>query len=95
MKACKFTNGRSVFPRGSIYTTIMELGPKMPYYRRNFGSQLPNGYICGPSGFFDLDFMRINTVEERLDAVTFFCATALAMSGFLFQFLQDVTFVKL
>ena len=39
-------------PRGSIYTTIRELGPKIPYYRRNYGSQFPNGCICGPSGIF-------------------------------------------
>ena len=37
-------------PRGSIYTAIRELGPKMAYYRRNHGSQFPNGCICGPSG---------------------------------------------
>ena len=37
-------------PRGSIYTTIKELGPIIPYYRRNHGSQFPNGCICGPSG---------------------------------------------
>ena len=45
-------NAPSCIPRGSIYTTIGELiiGPKMPYYRRNFGSQLPNGCIRGPSG---------------------------------------------
>ena len=24
-------------PRGSVYTTIRELGPKIPYYRRNYG----------------------------------------------------------
>ena len=36
-------------PRGSRYTTIRELGPQMPYYRRNYGSQFP-GCICGPSG---------------------------------------------
>ena len=38
-------------PRGSMTTTtIRELGPKIPYYRRNYGSQFPNGCICGPSG---------------------------------------------
>ena len=37
-------------PRGSIYTTIRELGPKVQYYRRNYGSQFPNGCTCGPSG---------------------------------------------
>ena len=37
-------------PRGSIYTTIRELGPKIPYYIKNYGSQFPNGCICGPSG---------------------------------------------
>ena len=37
-------------PRGFIYTTIRELGPQIPYYRRNYGSQFPNGCICGPSG---------------------------------------------
>ena len=26
-----------VNPRGSTYTTIRELGPKIPYYRRNYG----------------------------------------------------------
>ena len=36
--------------RGSIYTTIRGLGPKIPYYRRNYGSQFPNSCICGPSG---------------------------------------------
>ena len=36
-------------PKGSTYTTIRELGPKIPYYRRNYGSQFPNGCICGPS----------------------------------------------
>ena len=36
--------------RGSICTTIRELGPKIPYYRRNYGSQFPDGCICGPSG---------------------------------------------
>ena len=34
-----------------MYTTIRELGPKMPYYRRNYGSRFPNGCICGPSGY--------------------------------------------
>ena len=34
----------------SIFATIEELGPKIPYYRRNSGSQSPNGCICGPSG---------------------------------------------
>ena len=50
-------NKRSAFglriqglPRGSTYTTIRELGPKIPYYRRNYGSQFPYGCICGPSG---------------------------------------------
>ena len=33
-----------------MYTTIGELGPKIPYYRRNYGSHFPNGCICGPSG---------------------------------------------
>ena len=37
-------------PRGSMYTTIRELGPKKPYYRRKCGSQFSNGCICGPSG---------------------------------------------
>ena len=37
-------------PRGSIYTTIRELGPKTPYYIRNYGSPFPNSCICGPSG---------------------------------------------
>ena len=32
-----------IYPRRSICTTIRELGPKMPYYRRNYGSQFPNG----------------------------------------------------
>ena len=41
---------QTLSPRGSIYTTISELGPKIPYYRRNYGSQFPNGCICGPSG---------------------------------------------
>ena len=36
--------------RGSVYTTSRELGPKIPFYRRNYRSQLPNGCICGPSG---------------------------------------------
>ena len=35
-------------PRGSIYTTIRELGTKIPDY--NLGSQFPNGCIYGPSG---------------------------------------------
>ena len=39
------------YPRGSIYTTIGELGPKIPHCRRNYGSQFPNGCICGPSGY--------------------------------------------
>ena len=40
-----------VIPRGSIYTTIKELDPNIPYYRRNYyGSQFPNSCICGPSG---------------------------------------------
>ena len=39
-----------LIPRGSTYTTIRELGPKIPYYRRNYGPQFPNGCICGPSG---------------------------------------------
>ena len=34
-----------------MYTTIRELGPKIPYYRRNYGSQFPNSCIYGPSGF--------------------------------------------
>ena len=29
----------------------------MPYYRRNYGSQFPDGCICGPSG---------NASEHRL-----------------------------
>ena len=33
-----------------IYITTRELGPKIPYYRRNYGYQFPNGCICGPSG---------------------------------------------
>ena len=33
--------------RGSIYKTIRDLGPKIPYCRRNCGSQIPNGCICG------------------------------------------------
>ena len=37
-------------PRGSLHITIKELGPQIPYYRRNYGSQFPNGCICGPSG---------------------------------------------
>ena len=37
-------------PRGSIYTTIRELCPKIPCSRRNYGSQFLNGCICGPSG---------------------------------------------
>ena len=36
--------------RGSRGTTTRELGPKIPYYRRNYGSQFPNGCVCGPSG---------------------------------------------
>ena len=44
----------AIFPRGSIYTTIRELGPEIPYYRRNYGSQLPNGCICGPFEFMDV-----------------------------------------
>ena len=39
-----------MLPRGSIHTTIRELGPKIPYYIRNYGSQFPSGCICGPSG---------------------------------------------
>ena len=39
------------YPRGSIYTTMRELGPQIPYYGRNYGSQFPNGYVCGPSGY--------------------------------------------
>ena len=35
-----------------MYTTTRELGPKISYYRRNFGSQFPNGCICGPSGSY-------------------------------------------
>ena len=35
----------SALPRGSICTTIRELGPKIPYYIRNYGSQFPNGCI--------------------------------------------------
>ena len=37
-------------PTGSIHTTSRELGPKTPNYRRNYGSQFPNGCICGPYG---------------------------------------------
>ena len=37
-------------PRGSMYTTIRELGPKIPYDGRSYGSQFPNGCICGPCG---------------------------------------------
>ena len=33
-----------------ICTNIRELGPKIPYFRRNYGSQFPNGCTCGPSG---------------------------------------------
>ena len=35
----KYANTGS--PRGSSYTTIGELGPQIPYYRRNDGSQFP------------------------------------------------------
>ena len=41
-----------VAPRGSLYPTIKELGPKISDYRRNYGSQFPNGCICGTSGEF-------------------------------------------
>ena len=37
-------------PRGYIYATIRELGPDIPYSRRNYRSQFPNGCLCGPSG---------------------------------------------
>ena len=47
-----------MFPRGSIYTTIREVGPEIPYYRRNYGSQFPNGCICGPSGFRELGVLH-------------------------------------
>ena len=43
------------YPRGSTYTTIGELGPQIPYYRRNYGSQFPNGCICRPSGYGSKD----------------------------------------
>ena len=46
----QFNDPTDEVPRGSIYTTIRELGPEIPYYRRNYGSQFPNGCICGPSG---------------------------------------------
>ena len=36
----------STNPRGSIYTTIREVGLKIPYYRRHSGSQFPNGSVC-------------------------------------------------
>ena len=43
-------SGFTKLPRGSIYTTIRELGPKIPYNGRNSASQFPNGCICGPFG---------------------------------------------
>ena len=46
-------------PRGSIYTTIRESGPKILYYRRDHGSQFFNGCICGPSGVGFLDQCRV------------------------------------
>ena len=52
-------------PRGSIYTTIRELGPKIPYYRRNYGSQFPNGCICGPSGSPKLAWSSIQTSLQQ------------------------------
>ena len=54
-------------PRGSIYTVIRELGPKMPYYRRSCGSQFPNGCICGPYGEAMITFLRIAFSEPVLD----------------------------
>ena len=33
--------------RVHICTTIRELGPKIPYYRRNYGSRFPNSCIFG------------------------------------------------
>ena len=52
-------------PRGSTYTTIRELGPKIPYYRRNYGSQFLNGCICGPSG------LRLKICPKALYSMVF------------------------
>ena len=46
----KFYHSQRVHIYIHIYITMRELGPKIPYYRRNYGSQFPNGCICGPSG---------------------------------------------
>ena len=42
-------------PEGPYIQLLGALGPKIPYYRRNYGSQFPNGCICGPSGMFTLN----------------------------------------
>ena len=41
-------------PRGSIYTTITELGPKIPYYRRNYGPSSLMVVYVDPLGLLHL-----------------------------------------
>ena len=47
--------GSLTCPEGPYIQLLGALGPKIPYYRRNYGSQFPNGCICGPSGMFTLN----------------------------------------
>ena len=42
----------SAYPRGSIYTTIRELGPKIPYCRRNYGPNSLMVIYVDPLGIF-------------------------------------------
>ena len=44
----------------------MELGTQIPYYRRNYGSQFPNGCICGPSGIRILGYTLLCFRADRL-----------------------------
>ena len=51
-----------------IYTTIRELGPKMPYYRRNYGSQFTNGCIRGPAGYMQVKGLGLRKVYMYMHA---------------------------
>ena len=61
-------------PRGSIHTISRELGPKLPYYRRNYGCQFPNGCICGPSGTSSELSMILESQAAHETSSTVLCA---------------------
>ena len=51
---------------GSTYTSIKELGPKIPYHRRNYGSHSLNSCICGPSGIASM-LIYTKTPEKHVE----------------------------